>query len=190
MKLGKLGKLGKLPLLLGALACVACGDNKTNDHRGYTKAPLEQPTVLVKKEPTTPMAGLGTPVVQSAPIIEAEKDTAKDAGKTGGASTAAGAVPAGATAADVQAGEKIFASTGNCFTCHGPSATGTAMAPSLSDQKWLHIDGSWDAIQKVVKSGVPKPKEHPAPMPAMGGAALTDEQVKQVAAYVYSMSHK
>ena len=36
--------------------------------------------------------------------------------------------------------------------------------------------------------GVPQPKQHPAPMPAKGGAPLTDEQVKQVSAYVYSIS--
>ena len=39
-------------------------------------------------------------------------------------------------------------------------------------------------------TGVPKPKEHPAPMPPKGGAPLTDDQVKAVAAYVYSLSHK
>ena len=179
-------------LLALSVLAVACGDNKTTDHRGYTKAPLERPTVLVSKEHQTDMDRLGTPAGPNAPIIEAEKDTAKTAGAAGTAPVAAaeGKPPAGATAADVSEGKKIFTSTGNCFTCHGPDAGGTAMAPALSDNKWLHIDGSWEAIQKLVKSGVPNPKEHPAPMPAMGGASLTDQQIKQVAAFVYSTSHK
>ncbi|HEX6559438.1 MAG TPA: c-type cytochrome [Longimicrobiales bacterium] len=180
--------------LLGlVLLAAACGDNDTTDHRGYTKAPLERPTVLVQAEDPSPMDALGTPAGPDAPIIEAP-DTTKAAQPAAGAAPAAtagpGQAPAGATAADVQEGQKIFTSTGNCFTCHGQGGTGTAMAPALNDQTWIHIDGSWDAIQKLVKAGVPQPKEHPAPMPAMGGAALSDAQIKQVAAYVYSLSHK
>jgi hypothetical protein len=38
-----------------------------------------------------------------------------------------------------------------------------------------------------VKTGVPTPKTHPAPMMPMGGATLTDEQVNQVASYVWSL---
>jgi mono/diheme cytochrome c family protein len=41
-----------------------------------------------------------------------------------------------------------------------------------------------------VTNGVPQPKEHPAPMPPKGGAQLSDDQVKAVAAYVYSLGHK
>jgi mono/diheme cytochrome c family protein len=44
-------------------------------------------------------------------------------------------------------------------------------------------------IEGVVRNGVPQPKQFPAPMPAMGGAPLSDEQVRAVAAYVYSISH-
>jgi mono/diheme cytochrome c family protein len=177
-----------------SLLAAACGDNSTYDHRGYTKAPLERPTVLVQAENASAMDSLGQPGQPDAPIIAAEPDTAKKGaqpaagGQTPGAS--AGQPPAGATATDVQEGQKIFTSTGNCFTCHGPQGAGTAMAPALNDTKWIHIDGSWDAIQKLVKAGVPQPKEHPAPMPAMGGAQLTDAQIKQVAAFVYSLSHK
>lgn len=172
------------------LAAAGCGDPKSSDHRGYTKAPLEKPTVIVQGEPKTEMAGIGHPITQAAPVIEAEQDTGKAAAAGGAApAKAAGQPPAGATAADVSEGEKIFTSTGNCFTCHGTGGTGTAMAPALNDKAWLHIDGSWPAIQQLVHTGVPKPKEHPAPMPPMGGAQLTDAQVKQVAAYVYSLSH-
>lgn len=97
------------------------------------------------------------------------------------------ALPAGVTQDDVTQGQQIFASTGNCFTCHGPDAKGGQLAPNLSDGEWLNIGGTFDEIQTVIKTGVATPKQHPAPMPAMGGAQLSDDQVKQVAAYVYSL---
>jgi hypothetical protein len=40
-----------------------------------------------------------------------------------------------------------------------------------------------------VTNGVPNPKQHPGPMPPLGGAQRTPEQVRAVAAYVYSLSH-
>lgn len=96
-------------------------------------------------------------------------------------------MPAGVTAEMVTGGQQIFASTGNCFTCHGPDAKGTALAPNLTDAEWLNNDGTYDAIINTVKTGVATPKKFTAAMPAMGGAQLTDDQVKQVAAYVWSL---
>ena len=98
-------------------------------------------------------------------------------------------LPAGVTAEMVSQGQQIFTSTGNCYTCHGPDAHGTALAPNLTDQTWLNITGKYDEIVNLVHTGVPHPKDpsHVAPMPAMGGAQLTDDQVKAVAAYVWSL---
>lgn len=180
--------------LIGLLlvAAAACGDPDTNDHRGYTKAPLEEPTVLVRGEPVTAMSELGEPILPGAPVFEAEEpaDSPKAAAPAppAGPTAPAAQLPAGATAADVQEGQKIFTSMGNCYTCHGQDGAGTAMAPALNDAQWLNIDGSYPAIQQVIKAGVPTPKQHPAPMPAMGGAQLSDQQAKQLGAYVYSIS--
>lgn len=99
----------------------------------------------------------------------------------------AGQPPSGATAEMVAQGQQIFTSTGNCFTCHGADAKGTALAPNLTDSEWLNIGGTYQEIQDIVKNGVPQPKSHPAPMPPMGGAQLSDDQIKQVAAYVWSL---
>ena len=98
-------------------------------------------------------------------------------------------LPAGVTAEMVAQGQQIFTSTGNCYTCHGPDAHGTQLAPNLTDQTWLNITGKYDEIVNLVHTGVPHPKDpsHAAPMPAMGGAQLTDDQVKAVAAYVWSL---
>ena len=78
---------------------------------------------------------------------------------------------------------------GTCAVCHGPDAKGTTgLAPDLTDGTWLHGDGSYAFIVGLVEQGVPDPKQFPAPMPAKGGANLTPDQVRAVAAYVYSLS--
>lgn len=171
------------------VAAAACGDPETNDRRGYTKAPLEEPTVFVRGEPVTEMSQLGEPILPEAPIFEAEPaDTAAAPSAPAAPARAIAQLPAGASAADVQEGQKIFTSTGNCYTCHGQGGAGTAMAPALNDAEWLNIDGTYPAIQQVIKAGVPTPRQYPAPMPALGGAQLTDLQVMQIGAYVYSIS--
>jgi mono/diheme cytochrome c family protein len=107
---------------------------------------------------------------------------------TGGATAAN--LPAGITPAMVQEGQQLFTGSGNCYTCHGPDANGTALAPSLKDAEWLWFDHppTVDELEARIKEGVPQPKSHPAPMPPMGGATLTDQQLESVAAYVYSLS--
>jgi len=109
------------------------------------------------------------------------------ANTTAAAPAAGGAMPAGVTADMVSQGDQIFHGKGNCYTCHGPDAKGTALAPNLTDGEWLNITGKYDEIVSTVHTGVPKPKKAPAPMPAMGGAQLSDDEVKQVAAYVWSL---
>ena len=89
----------------------------------------------------------------------------------------------------VEQGKKIFSGPGNCYSCHGTNAKGTPLAPDLTDQKWLQIDGNFPAIVKVIQTGVPQPTEHPAPMPPMGGAHLNESQVCAVGAYVFTLTH-
>jgi mono/diheme cytochrome c family protein len=102
-----------------------------------------------------------------------------------------GAAPEGATPEMVTAGQAIFTGKGMCITCHGPTATGTPLAPNLTDGEWINISGNdWNEIQGIVRTGVPTPQQHPSPMPPMGGAQLTDQEIQQVAAYVYSLSHQ
>ncbi len=90
----------------------------------------------------------------------------------------------------VKQGRAIFSGPGLCHSCHGPDAKGTALAPDLTDDSWLDIDGSYASIAKLVTTGVPSPKQHPAPMPPKGGSSISADQVCQVAAYVYSLSHQ
>ena len=100
--------------------------------------------------------------------------------------------PAGVTPAAITQGDSIFHSKGNCYACHGATAEGTVgVGPNLTDAEWLHSDGSYDAIVKQVTTGVPKEQSKSGiVMPPRGGATITDDEVKAVAAYVYSLSHK
>jgi mono/diheme cytochrome c family protein len=117
--------------------------------------------------------------------------------------TASGAAPATPPATGAQAGvgqitpqlialgDSIFegkAAGGICYTCHGPEGQGTQLGPNLTDQQWLHGDGSYEFIVRNVSTGVPTPKQYPGPMPPFG-QTLTPEQIRAVAAYVYSLSH-
>jgi mono/diheme cytochrome c family protein len=88
-------------------------------------------------------------------------------------------------------GDSIFkgqAAGGICFTCHGPDAKGTTLAPDLTDTTWLNGDGSRAFIASTVRQGIATPKQYPAPMPPFG-QMLNDQQVNAVSAYVYSLTH-
>jgi mono/diheme cytochrome c family protein len=100
------------------------------------------------------------------------------------------AAPAGVTPAAIAQGDSIFHKDGLCYACHGTNAQG-AVGPSLTDAEWLHGDGSYDFIVATVTSGIPAEKAKKGiPMPPKGGSSITADQVKAVAAYVYSLSHK
>ena len=102
-------------------------------------------------------------------------------------------VPEGSSDEMVALGYRIFhgeVGGAACAGCHGANATGSGLGPDLTKGKWLWSDGSYAGITKVIQEGVPNPKEFRAPMPPMGGAELSDTQVKAVAAYVWALSHK
>jgi len=99
-----------------------------------------------------------------------------------------GDLPEGVSPELVAQGKEIFGSSGICFTCHGADGTGGMLAPSFTDSEWLNIDGEYESIVEVVKTGVATPKEFPGMMPARAGVNLTDEQVEAVAAYVFALS--
>lgn len=119
-----------------------------------------------------------------------------------GAGTATPPPPATTTRADtseitaemVALGNEIFhgrAANAICYTCHGMDATGGpgGLGPNLTDGEWLNNDGTYGGIINTIRTGVPQPVNAPAPMPPMGGATLSDEQLRAVASYVYSLSH-
>jgi mono/diheme cytochrome c family protein len=99
-------------------------------------------------------------------------------------------VPAGVTSELIAQGEKVFHGPGNCYACHGTNGQG-AVGPNLTDAEWLHSKGTFEEIVVQVTNGVPKEESKTGiPMPPKGGGNISDDDVKAVAAYVYSLSHK
>jgi glucose/arabinose dehydrogenase/mono/diheme cytochrome c family protein len=102
-------------------------------------------------------------------------------------------VAPGASKAMVVLGDEIFhgrVGGAACTGCHGSSGAGTPLGPDLTDTKWLWSDGSYAGIAKTITQGVAQPKQYRSPMPPMGGAALTTDQVSAVAAYIWGLSHR
>jgi glucose/arabinose dehydrogenase/mono/diheme cytochrome c family protein len=100
-------------------------------------------------------------------------------------------VPEGATSDMVVLGERIYhgqVGGATCTGCHGSDATGTTLGPDLTANRWLWSDGSSTGIAATIRIGVMHPKNYRAPMPPMGGAQLTADQVSAVAAYVWALS--
>lgn len=176
-------------LMLGVLAC---GDPDTNDRRGYTKAPLENPGIIVGGEDASPMVALGQPDLPR-PRTDFDRAAApgdeEGAGAAGGGEQGPATLASGVTQEQFDQGEELFAGSGGCQACHGPNGSGSTLGPSLADDEWLQVSGPDVAeLADVIREGVPQPQEYPAPMPPMGGASLNDEQVQALAGYVASLS--
>jgi mono/diheme cytochrome c family protein len=77
-----------------------------------------------------------------------------------------------------------------CAGCHGANGAGGPLGPNLTDAEWLWSDGSMRGIAMTIRNGVMQPKKYRSPMPPMGGAQLTPEQVSAVAAYVWGLAHR
>ena len=184
-------------LLAGTLvALAACGGgdkNAASDTSAMASPPAAAPAPTATDTGTGAMASADTAAKAADTSTTKTADTSKKTGAAKPAAKPAGGAGGGGSAAQIAEGDKIFhgqEAGGTCTACHGQDAKGTAMAPDLTDNTWIHGDGSLSFIEHTVTTGVPQPKSHPAPMPPMGGASLNPDQVKAVAAYVYSLSHK
>jgi glucose/arabinose dehydrogenase/mono/diheme cytochrome c family protein len=111
----------------------------------------------------------------------------------GAAATASLPVPEGATREKVALGDRIYhgqVGGAACAGCHGAIGTGSPLGPDLTGKKWLWSDGSYAGIAKTITDGVTHPKQYRSPMPPMGGAQLTADQISALAAYVWGLSHQ
>jgi cbb3-type cytochrome c oxidase subunit III len=94
------------------------------------------------------------------------------------------------TSAVIARGDSVFHGAGNCYACHGSKGEGL-VGPSLIDAEWIHSKGTIEEIAVQVAKGIPKEQSKSGiPMPAKGGSAISDEDVKAVAAYVHSLGQK
>ncbi len=78
--------------------------------------------------------------------------------------------------------------TGMCFKCHGDDGTGGVRGPNLTDDEWLHADGSVESIQRILRSGVPrdqlKDPGRPFAMNPATNLITDDEAIDALAVYV------
>jgi glucose/arabinose dehydrogenase len=129
------------------------------------------------------------------PTSPPETVKAEEASNGSGAASAAASlpVPNGATEAMMALGDRIYhgrVGGAACTGCHGLNGTGTPLGPSLTDAKWMWSDGGYRGIRATIAAGVPQPKKYRSPMPPMGGAQLSSDEIAAVAAYVWGLGHR
>jgi glucose/arabinose dehydrogenase/mono/diheme cytochrome c family protein len=140
----------------------------------------------------TPCPSLTAPA--GVPLATAAKPPEGTHPDAGAAAKGNVSVPPGATPEMVALGKRIYQGQvggAACTGCHGGNGEGTPLGPPLAgkNKKWLWSDGSFPGIAKTITDGVSQPKQYRSPMPPMGGAQLTPDQTKALAAYVWSVSH-
>jgi len=97
------------------------------------------------------------------------------------------ALPDGVTPAMVAQGKKLFHGKAPCFACHGNDGQG-GVAPSLRDSVWVHSKGTYAEILDQIRRGIPaESSATKLAMPPLGGAKLSEPEIRAVAAYVWSL---
>lgn len=133
-----------------------------------------------------------SPTASPGPIAAANAQPPEGTHPDAGSATAGLNAPPGSTPAMVARGDRVFHGLdggATCTGCHGTDATGSTLGPKLITTKWLWSDGSYSGIAATVAQGVAQPKQFRSPMPAMGGAQLSSDQVMAVSAYVWALNH-
>ena len=96
-------------------------------------------------------------------------------------------LPIGVTPPLVERGGGIFSRGDGCAKCHGVDAKGN-VGPDLTDDRWLHIKGSYLSIARQIMNGVPADRSGSGViMPPRGGSRISDSDVHSVAAYVWAV---
>ncbi|HEY7682607.1 MAG TPA: cytochrome c [Gemmatimonadales bacterium] len=98
--------------------------------------------------------------------------------------------PQQVTDSTVARGREIFNGAGNCVACHGIAGVGTDSGPPIAQGVWMHGPDSYEGILARVVHGVPKAySTRGLAMPMRGWNTLSDREARDVAAYVWSISH-
>jgi len=130
----------------------------------------------------------GSEASQQETASGSESSTAMAEGQNAEAQQAE-SLPEGVTAEMVAQGKEIFAGAGLCYVCHGGDGTGMpGLGANLIDDEWTQSDGSYEGIVGSVMDGVDASAATTGTaMPPKGGSGITDDQVKAVAAFVFTL---
>lgn len=101
-------------------------------------------------------------------------------------------LPPGVTAETVRRGGEVYRGAGLCYSCHGTRGRGVPRAgSSLVDGEWHHTDADYRSLVFRIANGVTADRSFSGmPMPPRGGAELTADEVRAVAAYVWWISRR
>ena len=107
--------------------------------------------------------------------------------------------PSQVTDSAVARGRELFHGSANCSACHGLAGVGTDSGAALAQGIWMHGEDSYDGILSRVVHGIPKDlsTRNTAMLRVIsnmaeamrGWSSLSDTQARDVAAYVWTISH-
>ena len=108
--------------------------------------------------------------------------------ETGGLETQQ--LPDGVTSDMIGTGGDLFRTDALCHACHGVDGKGIAnLGSDLTDSEWKHIDGSYAMTVNLIQEGITAEQSSSGiPMPPRAGANLSDDHVRALAAYVWTLS--
>jgi mono/diheme cytochrome c family protein len=89
----------------------------------------------------------------------------------------------------IDSGAAIYAGKGNCARCHGAEGGGTEDGPPLTTGQWKLGSGDYAWLIHITRhSGIAAWGRDGDPTPMRGPTLLSEEEVRAVAAYVWSIS--
>jgi mono/diheme cytochrome c family protein len=99
-------------------------------------------------------------------------------------------LPPGMTLALIQQGDALYRGKAGCVACHGPDGGGMPASGSGITAGLNFVPSEWGPIDSLIRAGIPEPvTRSPIAMPPRGAQSnLTDDESRQVAAYVWAIS--
>jgi mono/diheme cytochrome c family protein len=99
-------------------------------------------------------------------------------------------LPQGMTLEMIRQGDAVYRGKGGCVTCHGPDGGGMPAAGSGITAGLNFVPPEWGPLDSLIRVGIPEPTTRtPVAMPPRGAQSnLTDDESRQVAAYVWAIS--
>jgi mono/diheme cytochrome c family protein len=95
-------------------------------------------------------------------------------------------LPPGVTAQQIALGRAI-SKGGTCVGCHGSDGRGSMASGALTGPTWLWCDGSVEGLARTITIGVSQSNKASGAMPAMARFALSPDEVRAVAGYVWTL---